>query len=139
MLPVRSPSVSSLLDNPAIVSIRSPPNLKALPATQVLTNRVPTHEKTLSTPPNAIPTIRVLHAPNAYAFDVALPSTILPEMVTISAKKGNKLRVIADAWHLEDNCHYEWEIAFAPYDVDMASVKAKFEPGGRLLITVARR
>ena len=106
MLPVRSPSVSSLLDNPAIVSIRSPPNLKALPATQVLTNRVPTHEKTLSTPPNAIPTIRVLHAPNAYAFDVALPSTILPEMVTISAKKGNKLRVIADAWHLEDNC--EW-------------------------------
>lgn len=38
-----------------------------------------------------------------------------------------------------DAGHYEWEIAFAPYDVDMASVKAKFEPGGRLLITVARR
>ncbi|TRM64560.1 hypothetical protein BD626DRAFT_400932 [Schizophyllum amplum] len=92
-----------------------------------------------ATPPNAIPAIRVLHAPSAYAFDVSLPSTILPEMVTISAKKGNKLRVIADAWHLEDNCHYEWEIAFAPYDVDMGSVKAKFEPGGRLLITVARR
>ena len=36
--------------------------------------------------------------------ELALPSTITAEMVTISTAKGDKLRIVADAWHLESDC-----------------------------------
>ena len=35
--------------------------------------------------------------------------------------------------------HYEWEVVFAPGDVDMLSVRAVFEADGQLLIHVRRR
>ncbi|KAJ8693233.1 hypothetical protein PTI98_010472 [Pleurotus ostreatus] len=62
-----------------------------------------------------------------------------PEMVTVCAKRGDRLGIVADAWHLERNCHYEWEVAFPPHDADMAHVHAKFLPGGCLTIDVWRR
>lgn len=36
--------------------------------------------------------------------DVWLPKELRPEMVTVSAKKGNKLDVVADIWHREKDC-----------------------------------
>jgi hypothetical protein len=39
-----------------------------------------------------------------YTLHVQLPVTIQPEMITISAQKGDKLKVVADAWHMENNC-----------------------------------
>ncbi|KAF9037596.1 hypothetical protein BJ165DRAFT_1353259 [Panaeolus papilionaceus] len=76
--------------------------------------------------------------PHRHTFSVVLPPSISPEMVTISANKGEKLKVVADAWHVEDDNHYEWLISFTPNDVDMGSVHARFE-GGRLTIEVGRR
>ena len=35
--------------------------------------------------------------------------------------------------------HYEWEVTFAPADVDMMSVRAVFESDGQLVIHVRRR
>jgi hypothetical protein len=84
-------------------------------------------------------------------------------MVTISANKGDRLRVVADAWHMEGESefrppyfflldslpssylltlypgHYEWQISFPPADVDIRAVHAKFHQDGRLTIDVKRR
>jgi hypothetical protein len=35
--------------------------------------------------------------------------------------------------------HYEWQISFPPYDIDMAAVHARFDPEGRLTLDVRRR
>jgi hypothetical protein len=35
--------------------------------------------------------------------------------------------------------HYEWQVHFAPCDVDMSSVRARFAPDGKLSISVQRR
>ncbi|KAI1797057.1 hypothetical protein LXA43DRAFT_878856 [Ganoderma leucocontextum] len=70
---------------------------------------------------------------------VRLPEGLAPEMVTISAKKGARLAVVADLWHREDDSHYEWEVVFSPADVDMMSVRAVFEADGQLVIHVRRR
>lgn len=74
-----------------------------------------------------------------HTFSVVLPRTILPEMITVSAKKGDRLDVVADAWHMEHDCHYGWEISFAPGDVDMSTVRAKLNQDGELSIEVRRR
>ncbi|KAI6016271.1 hypothetical protein PISMIDRAFT_617213 [Pisolithus microcarpus 441] len=74
-----------------------------------------------------------------HTFAVVLPCTILPEMITVSTKKGDRLDVVADAWHMEHDCHYGWEISFAPGDVDMSAVRAKLNQDGELSIEVRRR
>lgn len=87
--------------------------------------------------------------------DVWLPTQLLPEMVTVSAKKGSKLDIVADIWHQEKDCklavrsevprgrmkriadlfsscttaHYEWEITFPPRDVDMSSIRVDLANG----------
>ncbi|EEB87640.1 hypothetical protein MPER_14949, partial [Moniliophthora perniciosa FA553] len=73
-------------------------------------------------------------SPSKYTLQVKLPVIIQPEMVTISANKGDRLKVIADAWHLENDCHYEWVISFSPNDIDMSGVHAKFDTDGTLAI-----
>ena len=37
-----------------------------------------------------------------YTLSVTLPTSIQPEMVTVCANKGDKLKVVADAWHMEN-------------------------------------
>jgi hypothetical protein len=34
--------------------------------------------------------------------------------------------------------HYEWQISFPPYDIDMSAIQAKFESNGHLYIDVRR-
>ncbi|KAF9463962.1 hypothetical protein BDZ94DRAFT_1163053 [Collybia nuda] len=73
-----------------------------------------------------------------HTLHVQLPTAIQPEMITVSANKGDKLKVVADAWHMENDCHYEWQISFPPHDIDMSSVHAKFEANGHLVIDIRR-
>ncbi|KAG1781768.1 hypothetical protein EV702DRAFT_962306 [Suillus placidus] len=76
---------------------------------------------------------------STHSLSVVLPRAIQSEMVTVSVKKGDRLNIVADAWHMENDCHYEWQIHFAPGDADMPSVRARFAPDGKLTITVQRR
>ncbi|KAF8554454.1 hypothetical protein OG21DRAFT_1412550 [Imleria badia] len=75
----------------------------------------------------------------SHVLSVSLPRVILPEMVTVTAKKGDRVDVVADAWHMERDCHYEWQIRFAAGDVDMSTVRARFGPDGKFSIEVQRR
>ncbi|KAG6873467.1 hypothetical protein C0995_015170 [Termitomyces sp. Mi166 len=88
--------------------------------------------------PAYFPTMEVSTTPARHTFRVQFPNTIESEMITISANKGDKLKVLADAWHMQSDCHYEWQICFAPRDVDLSAVQAKFESSGHLTIDVRR-
>ncbi|KAF9068173.1 hypothetical protein BDP27DRAFT_1190461, partial [Rhodocollybia butyracea] len=76
--------------------------------------------------------------PSSHVITVHLPKYINPEMVTISVLRGRKLRIVADAWHMEKDCkcHYEWLISFFSNDIDLNAVKARFEASGLLVIDV---
>ncbi|KAF7329741.1 hypothetical protein MKEN_00237400 [Mycena kentingensis (nom. inval.)] len=69
------------------------------------------------------PPLRIDSSRTAYTMELALPSSISAEMVTITTAKGDKLKIVADAWHLESDCHYEWEVVFPPKDVNFASCR----------------
>ncbi|KAH9970553.1 hypothetical protein BGW80DRAFT_1175997, partial [Lactifluus volemus] len=56
--------------------------------------------------------------------------TAFPEMITVSARRGARLAVVADAWHLEQDCHYEWHIGFPQPDVNLGAVRARLERMG---------
>ncbi|KAI0366164.1 hypothetical protein BV20DRAFT_952938 [Pilatotrama ljubarskyi] len=83
--------------------------------------------------------MRLRSTPAEHTLSVRLPQGLAPEMVTVCAKKGARLSVVADLWHRESDCHYEWEVAFSPADVDMMSVRAVFDPDGLLVIHVRRK
>ncbi|EPQ52562.1 hypothetical protein GLOTRDRAFT_11836, partial [Gloeophyllum trabeum ATCC 11539] len=51
------------------------------------------------------------------------------DMVTIAAKKGDRLDIVADLWYLEKDCHLEWRVQFPPDDVDLQSARAKIDSG----------
>ncbi|KAJ7291281.1 hypothetical protein C8J57DRAFT_1272123 [Mycena rebaudengoi] len=86
------------------------------------------------------PPITITALPAQYTFELRLPDSIKPEMVTITTAKGDRLKIVADAWHLEVDCHYEWQIVFSPRDVDMSSIRAKFEDAqSRLTVSAGRR
>ncbi len=50
------------------------------------------------------PPMAVHSTPGQHTLAVGLPEGLAPEMVTISAKKGARLAVVADLWHREDDC-----------------------------------
>lgn len=85
------------------------------------------------------PTMVTQSTLSTHTLSVMLPRAIQSEMVTVSVKKGDRLNIVADAWHMENDCHYEWLVHFAPGDADMPSVRARFAPDGKLTITVQRR
>ena len=64
-----------------------------------------------SPPPETRPELRIQggsHLSDEYVLMVQLPVTmttgLAPEMITISARKENKLAIVADVWHAENNC-----------------------------------
>ncbi|KAJ7924543.1 hypothetical protein B0H13DRAFT_1601575 [Mycena leptocephala] len=71
-----------------------------------------------------------------FTLDVSLPIAIQPDITTT---KGDKLKIFADTWHLEADCHFEREIVFPPHDIDITSIRAKFEVQGRLIVSAGRR
>lgn len=54
--------------------------------------------------PSRIPQMDLVSSSSRHTLTVQLPTEIKPEMVTISAKKGDRLAVVADAWHMEVDC-----------------------------------
>lgn len=54
-------------------------------------------------------------------------------------KKGGRIDIVADAWHLEQDCHYEWHLAFPLRTVDMTSLRATFNDSGTLLTISVRK
>ncbi|KAJ6588315.1 hypothetical protein B0H19DRAFT_922985 [Mycena capillaripes] len=84
------------------------------------------------------PPLQISSSDTEYTLDISLPIAIQPEMVIITTAKGDKLKIVADAWHLEADCHFEWEIVFPPRDVDITSIRAKFEEQGRLTVRAGR-
>ncbi|KIM80386.1 hypothetical protein PILCRDRAFT_73151 [Piloderma croceum F 1598] len=73
-----------------------------------------------------------------YILNVQLPTEIQREMVTVSAKKGNRIAIVADVWHMEEDCHYEWQIRFSPYDINMTSIRVILDDDAQLTIHVER-
>ena len=98
-------------------------------------------DRTRRMPPpssRSTPQMQIMSSVHAYTLSVQLPAQIQPEMVTVCANKGDKIKVVADVWHLEDESHYEWQIAFPPYDIDMGNVHARFDDSRNLTIDVRR-
>ncbi|KZT67912.1 hypothetical protein DAEQUDRAFT_672243 [Daedalea quercina L-15889] len=74
-----------------------------------------------------------------YTFCARVPKGLSTEMVTVYVKRGCRLAVVADAWHLEHDAHYNWEIAFMPDDVNLRRVHVVLDVSGNLTVTVPRR
>ena len=62
--------------------------------------------------PNHVPPARIETSPTGtgYRLLIALPrpggALLASEMITVSARRGGRLAVVADAWHLEHDCEY---------------------------------
>jgi len=62
--------------------------------------------------PNHVPPARIETSPTGtgYRLSIALPrpggASLASEMITVSARRGGRLAVVADAWHLEHDCEY---------------------------------
>ncbi|KAF8208186.1 hypothetical protein K438DRAFT_1575054 [Mycena galopus ATCC 62051] len=89
--------------------------------------------------PSRYPPIHISSSTSEYTVHISLPIAVKPEMVTITTAKGDKIKIVVDEWHLEDNCHFEWEIVFPPRDVDITSIRAKFEEEKLLTVRAGRR
>ncbi|KZT23123.1 hypothetical protein NEOLEDRAFT_1041499, partial [Neolentinus lepideus HHB14362 ss-1] len=81
--------------------------------------------------------VLVRSTPSRYTLTVDLGPEFQSEMVTIAAKKGDRLDIVADLWYLEVDCHHEWRIQFPKSDVDLTSAKATIGTG-QLCIHVKR-
>jgi hypothetical protein len=67
-------------------------------------------------PPAQIETFSTL-----YRLSIVLPrpggEPLAPEMITVSARRGARLAVVADAWHLEHDCEFWWHFFICPFRV----------------------
>ena len=113
-----------------------------------------------------VPPAHIETCPTSYRVSIALPrpdgTQFSSEMITVSARRGGRLAVVADAWHLEHDCsfpffafcscgklthgliyilagHYEWHVAFPQSDIDVGSIRARLGKDGILAIEVPRR
>lgn len=108
-----------------------------------------------------VPPPCVVSSDTTHTLSIALPrpggAPLAPEMVTVSVRRGGRLVVVADAWHLEHDCewrfaalgypihslvfagHYEWHVALPTREVDLGAVRARFGEDGTLVIDVPRR
>ncbi|CAE6478597.1 unnamed protein product [Rhizoctonia solani] len=99
-----------------------------VPIVTIRGSRSPTEDQ------RAQPDIQV--SPSAYSLVAHIGRGFHPECITISAKKGNALVIVADRWDMEKDCRYEWVWRF-DRDADMSSVHASFD-SGVLRVTVRR-
>ncbi|KAJ7721029.1 hypothetical protein B0H16DRAFT_1603555 [Mycena metata] len=127
----QSPALRKPCPLPSVFTLaRPPPTESRCLSLTARSRRVPT--------PSGYPPLQINSSAAKYTIDIALPTAIKPEMVTITTAKEEKLKIVADAWHLESNCHFEWEIVFPPQDVDIKSICAKFDAQGHLTVSAAR-
>ena len=75
------------------------------PSPQISTShRFPPSASTGRPDPSQYPMMGVSSSPGKHTLHVQLPLSIKPEMVTISANRGDRLRVFTDAWHMQQEC-----------------------------------
>ncbi|KAF8268138.1 hypothetical protein EI94DRAFT_1728523 [Lactarius quietus] len=113
-----------------------------------------------------VPPPCIVSSDTTHTLSIALPrpggAPLAPEMVTVSVRRGGRVVVVADAWHLEHDCervspihisiclsarrdlllfvgHYEWCVALPQREVDLGAVRARFGEDGTLVIDVPRR
>ena len=60
-----------------------------------------------SPPLGSCPEMATQSSCSMHTFSVTIPRIILHEMITVSAKKGDRLDVVADAWHMEQDCEFD--------------------------------
>lgn len=114
---------------PHLANSRSPsPSSPQIPIVTIRGSRSPTEDQRVQ------PEVQV--SPTTYSLVAHLGCGFHPECITISAKKGNALVIVADRWDMEKDCRYEWLWQF-DRDADMSSVHAGFE-SGVLRVTVKR-
>lgn len=65
------------------------------------------------------PPLSLQSTQSSYIISTKLPMLTLPEMVTIFAVKGDRLKIVADAWHMEENCEYM--SIFSLFEFDLTS------------------
>lgn len=90
------PNATNLAPHVSVSSKPSPlpnTNMDTLPSPMDRTRRMP--------PSSQTPDMTLSSSTTTHTLSVMLPRSIQPEMVTISANKGDRLRVVADAWHME--------------------------------------
>lgn len=95
---VRNPSAFYSGSSPSPSSSVSP----AFPPSHIHSYPIPSHNH-----PLAAPQMTLTSTSAKYTLSVLLPNNIQPEMVTISANKGDRLRVVADAFG-GDECEYSF-------------------------------
>ncbi|TFK49722.1 hypothetical protein OE88DRAFT_372433 [Heliocybe sulcata] len=127
----RSPIVTTLSPPTSAPCSRSPSPEPQQPES-------PTARSRRSPPPSKSPPVVVKSTTSRYTLTVDLGPKFQSEMVTIAAKKGDSVDVVADLWYLENDCHHEWRIQFPPADVDLTSARATIQEG-QLCIYVKRR
>ncbi|KAG8824532.1 hypothetical protein FRC19_001600 [Serendipita sp. 401] len=74
--------------------------------------------------------------PGCYILSTALGPGFSSECITIAAKRGSVLVIVADRWDSETDSHFEWKIHF-DRDADMNRIQANFNQG-LLKVTVPR-
>ncbi|KAH7342069.1 hypothetical protein B0J17DRAFT_286903 [Rhizoctonia solani] len=125
--PIQSSGMNSYFP-PHMVPRSSPPSNPGLPIVSIRGSRSPTEDQ------RAQPDIQV--SQSAYSLVADIGRGFSPECITISAKKGNALVIVADRWDMEKDCRYEWVWRF-DRDADMSSVHANYD-SGVLRVTVRR-
>jgi hypothetical protein len=64
-----------------------------------------------------VPPANVETFPKNYRLSIALPrpggAQFASEMITVSARRGGRLAIVADAWHLEHDCQYLSDVSFS--------------------------
>ncbi|KZS99172.1 hypothetical protein SISNIDRAFT_545982 [Sistotremastrum niveocremeum HHB9708] len=93
----------------------------------IRSTRQPSHMNRIDLSVNATPTQHVLLAPLGPGFTI--------ESITISAKRGNILAIVAERFDMEADCHYEWQVQF-DRDADMGQIHANLDRG---MLTVSVR
>jgi hypothetical protein len=66
-----------------------------------------------------VPPACIVSSDTTHTLSIELPrpggARLAPEMITVSARRGGRLAVVADAWHLEHDC--EWAYAAVGHPV----------------------
>lgn len=94
---------------PPTPSLSTPRNSASVPASpQILTShRCPAPPSSSSSSHSSsthLPNMDVSSSIGKHTMHVQLPFSIKPEMITITANRGDKLRIVADAWHMQQEC-----------------------------------
>lgn len=98
-----SSSTSSACSVSSTCSVNSTGS-SASSCTSSLLSPSPMDRSRRSPPPDSCPPMVVQSTTTSHVLSVTLPRVIQPDMVTVAAKKGDRVDVIADAWHMERDC-----------------------------------